>query len=308
MKLILLLIILTPLILFAQKEVTLTESSEVKICGRILYIDGIYVYNGNIRADISTLMQENSKPIIGGYKMGDTIDIKSGCRYYVTMIQKFGLNSSKGYVILSKEQDLTAYLDMGLSILKLDEKFNIGSQEWRATRISKDDADFEIKRSKKKTESVTLKKNDLIWNGFTLYKISDFLANASDKLNEQWTIELKVVKDYSYLNPNTPSIDGELINPPPMGIDSPTRLIIRKMKYYPKEEFDQKEYDATPVKYWVLKVFLYHTGRARPMIEMDLLGYKTMEEYEGFKAFDTEAEVLEFAKVNGVTDIVLEEK
>lgn len=308
MKLIILLILLTPLFLFAQKEIEITEGSEVKVCGRILYIDGIYVYDGNIRADISILMQKNSKPIIGGYKLGDTIDIKSGCRYYVTMIQKFGLNSALGYVILSKEQELIAYLDMSLSILKLDEKFNIGSQEWRATRISKDDADFEIKRSKGKTESVTLKKNDLIWNGFILYSISDFLANASDNPNDQWQIELKKVKDYSYLNLNTPSIDGELINPPPDMLRGETELIIRKMKYYPKQKFNKEEFDNTPVKYWVLKVMYYHGGIARPVIEVERDGKKMFLEYDAYKSFENEEEVLEFAKVNWITDIILEEK
>lgn len=306
MKLILLLILFTPLFLFAQ-DITLTEGSDVEICGRILYIDGIYVYDGNIRADISILMQKNSKPIIGGYKLGDTIDIKSGCTYYITMIQKYGLTSSKGYVVLSKEQDLTAYLDMGLSTLKLDEKFNIGSQEWRATRISKDDADFEIKRSKGKTESVTLKKNDLIWNGFILYRISDFLANASDNPNDQWQIELKKVKDYSYLNLNTPSIDGELINPPPDMPSGNTELIIRKMKYYPKQKFNKEEFENTPVKYWVLKVMYYHGGIARPVIEVERDGKKMFLEYDAYKSFETEEEVLEFAKVNGITDIILTE-
>lgn len=307
MKLILLLILLTPLFLFAQEEITLPEGSDVEICGRTLYIDGIYVYDGNIRADISVLMQKNSKPITGGYKLGDTIDIKNGCIYYITMIQKYGLTSSKGYVVLSKEQDLTAYLDMGLSTLKLNEKFNIGSAEWRATRISKDDADFEIKNSKGKTESVTLKKNDLIWNGFIAYTISDFLANASDKLNEQWSIELKQVKDYSYLNLSTPSIDGELINPPPDMPRGETELIIRKMKYYPKQKFNKEEFDNTPVKYWVLTVFFYHGGIARPVIEVERNGKKMFLEYDAYKSFETEEEVLEFAKVNGVTDIVLSE-
>lgn len=291
--------------IFAQ-DITIEEGSEAKICGKIIRVEGIWKDNGRIKADISTLAQKNSKPMIGGYKIDDELDIKSSCKYYIKIIQKFGLRSDKGYVTLTDKLDPTDYLDMGLSSVSLNGKFNIGNKEWTVTRISNDDADFEIKSRKEESKTVTLKKNDLIWKGFELYKISDLVNTSTDALRPYWEVKFEEVKDYSYLNPNTSVIPGEDINVP-KGIDSPTMLIIRKMKYYPKQKFIQAEHDATPMKYWVLKVFLYQTGIGRPMIEINFLGVKSMQEYEGYKSFDTEAEVMEFAKANNVSDIVLEE-
>ncbi|MBN8571320.1 MAG: hypothetical protein J0M18_16990 [Ignavibacteria bacterium] len=291
--------------LFAQ-DMSLTENSDAQVCGRTVRVDGIWIDNGRIKADISVLIQKNSKPIIGSYKMGDTIDIKTGCRYFIKLIEKFGLNSNTGWVVFSQQQDISDYLGLRLSTLRMNDKFNIGGNEWLVTGISKDEAQFRVENGLN-YDTVTLKKNDMIWKRFGAYYIADIIDESTDVFYKSWKIELKDVKDYSYLNTTAPVIRGEDMNAP-KGIDSPTMLILRKMKYYPKQKFVQEEYDATPVKYWVLKVFMYHTGIARPMIEIDFLGNKSMEEYEGFKSFDTEEEALEFAKVNNVMDIILEEK
>lgn len=305
MKLLLLLILLTPLFLSAQ-ELSITENSEAVECGRIIRVEGIWIDNGSIKADISILANKSSKPITGGYKMGDTIDIKSGCRYFIKLIQKYGVNSNSGYVVFTQEQDISDYLAIGLSTLRLNDKFNIGGNEWLVTGISKDEAQFKVE-SGLNYDTIRLTKNDIIWKGFEAYYISDIVNESSDNFYKSWKIELKQVKNYSYLNTHDTGIRGEDINAP-MGIDSPTQLIIRKMKYYPKQKFNQEEYDATPVKYWVLKLFFYHTGIGHQMIEVEQLGQKMNVEFEGYKSFDTEAEVMEFARVNGISDIVLQEK
>jgi len=289
---------------FSQDNHTIYEKSEDKICGKIIRLDGVWVENGRLKADISILAKQYSKPMTGGYKMGDTIEIKSGCKYFVKLIQKFGINDgAKGYVELSNEVDLSDYLDVSMGNLRLNEKFYTGNTDWKVTSISKDEAEFTQQATKTTTEkTIIVKKGDIIWKGFAGYEITDFLANTSDKLSEQWTIELKQIKDFSY---RTVVIPGDLYNAP-KEMTGTVQYVIRKMKYYPKQKFNQAEYDAVPVKYWVLKVFNYPTGEAHMMIEVTVLGEKSFQEYEGYKSFDTEAEALEYAKANGITDIKLE--
>lgn len=294
--------------IFSQDNHIIYEKGEDKICGKIIRLDGVWIDNGRMKADISTLEQKNSKPVIGSYKIGDTISIKSGCKYFVKLIQKEGLKEdAKGYIEISNEVDLTAYLDVALDNLQLNDKFYIGNFDCIVTRISKDEAEFTQKATQTTpAKTVIMKKNDIIWKGFEAYYISDFLANASDKIEQQWTIEIKPVKDYSYISGTV--IPGELMNAPkgdfPIGSEE---LIIRKMKFYPKQKFVQEEYDKIPVKYWVLKVLYYPGVIARQVIEVERDGKKRMLEFDAYKSFDTEEEVLEFAKVNGITDIKLEE-
>ena len=293
---------------FSQDNHIIYEKGEDNICGKIIRVDGIWIDNGRIKADISILSQKSSKPIIGGYKMGDTIDIKSGCKYYVKLLQKYGMgNEAQGFVQLSDKVDDTEYLGVAMGNLRLNEEFYTGNIDWKVTRISKDETEFTQKATKTTpANTVVMKKNDIIWKGFEAYYISDFLANASDKIEQQWIIEIKPVKDFSYLAKT--ETYGERISLPkddlPIGMEE---LIIRKLKFYPKQKFVQEEYDKIPVKYWVLKVLYYHGGIARQMIEVERDGKKRMLEFDAYKSFDTEEEVLEFAKVNGITDIKLEE-
>jgi hypothetical protein len=290
-------------------QLSITENSESIECGRIIHVEGIWIDNGEIKADISIFQKKSSKPITGGYKMGDTIDVKSGCRYFIKLIEKFGLNSNSGYVVFSKEQDISDYLAIGLSTLRMNDKFSTGGSEWMVTGITKDEAQFKVE-SGLNYDTVRLKKNDMIWKGFEAYYISDIVDESTDKFYKSWKLELKQVKDYSYLQKpeiNDVAIDKSL-KTDPIKYEPGEMLIIRKMRYYPKQKLDTEEYMNTPVKYWVLRVYKAPMGIARQMIEVEQDGPKVMLEYDAYKSFDTEEEVMEFAKVNGVTDVVLEEK
>lgn len=88
----------------------ITEGSESVICGHIVIIDALWYYDGTIKADISILEKQNSKPITGGYKKGDEITISSepGCTFYVYSIEKIGGLKSKGMVILSKSPPVSS--------------------------------------------------------------------------------------------------------------------------------------------------------------------------------------------------------
>ncbi len=307
MKLILLLILLTPLFLFAQEEIIIPESTDIEICGRTLQITGFWIDNGIIKADISNYMQKNSKPIMGGYKTGDTIRIKEGCSYRIVYMEKFGLNNtSKGRIVLSNSIDYAHLVPSSDEFtMGHSDEYNLGNEKWKVKNVLKNSALIEITDKDLNVKTIELRVSDMIWFGESAYYITDFPGTAAAN---QWLMNLKKVKDYSYLNLNTPSIDGELINPPPDMLRGETELIIRKMKYYPKQKFNKEEFDNTPVKYWVLKVMYYHGGMARPVIEVERDGKKMFLEYDVYKSFETEEEVLEFAKVNKITDIILEEK
>lgn len=307
MKLILLLILLTPLFLFAQEEIIIPESTDIEICGRTLQITGFWIDNGIIKADISNYMQKNSKPLMGGYKINDTIRIKEGCSYKIVYMEKFGLNNtSKGRIVLSNSIDFTR------SIPRSDEftmghgdEYNLGNEKWKVKNVLKNSAIIEITDKDLNVKTVELRVSDMIWFGESAYYISDFQGTAAVN---QWLMNLKKIKDYSYLNTKDPVIPGEDINAPHILPRGETELIIRKMKYYPKQKFNKEEFDNTPVKYWVLKVMYYHGGMARPVIEVERDGKKMFLEYDAYKSYETEEEVLEFAKVNKITDIILEEK
>jgi len=307
MKLIILLILLTPLFLFAQEEITIPESTDIEICGRTLQITGFWIDNYELKADISNYMQKNSKPFMGGYKTGDTISIKEGCSYKIVYMEKFGLNNtSKGRIVLSNTIDYTRFVPRSDEFtMGHGDEYNLGNEKWKVKDVLKNSALIEITDKDLNVNTVELRVSDMIWFGESAYYITDFPGTAAAN---QWLMNLKKVKDYSYLNTKDLVIPGEDINPPHILPKGETELIIRKMKYYPKQKFNKEEFDNTPVKYWVLKVMYYHGGIARPMIEVERDGKKMFLEYDAYKSFDTEAEVMEFAKVNGITDIVLEEK
>ena len=69
-----------------------------------MIVDALWVFEGTIKADISILEKQNSKPITGGYSKGDLITLSSepGCTYYIYSVTKYGNSKNKGLVTLSK--------------------------------------------------------------------------------------------------------------------------------------------------------------------------------------------------------------
>jgi hypothetical protein len=310
--------ILTFIFLFTSnvysQEVPLIENTSLELCGRILFIDGFYVDNYETKVDISNYMTETSKPIIGGYKLGDTIHVTNGCRYRICTISKYAIKNPGGMemrfggeIMLAIKCDVTYTHHKNIFTMASGDRQKFGSLDWTVKNISMNSASIELKNDTAAL-NFNLEKNSIVWFGGAVYYVSNFLAQATDDPDKTWLIEFTKAKDYSYLTGEV--IPGELINAP-HDITLPTGtswLIIRKMKFVPKKRVDEEELAKIPVKYWVLQVYNYHGGIARPVIEVNTGGVKRYLEFDAYKSFETEAEALEFAKLNSITDIVLEEE
>lgn len=88
-----------------------------------------------------------------------------------------------------------------------------------------------------------------------------------------------------------------------------TELIVRKMRYYPiTENFNQEEYNNTPAKYYVLKIY-YRKISNEPRLYVLVERYRNefQFQFEVYKSFETKEDVLKFAKANGIEDIILDE-
>ena len=99
-------------LIFTQTDITLYEGKSSDICGKIVIFDGIWISNGEQFADISVLEKENSKPITGGYKKYDKIEINN-CTYYITAIYKNGINPTGTVKLSSKITEMSETVMFG---------------------------------------------------------------------------------------------------------------------------------------------------------------------------------------------------
>lgn len=189
----------------------ITEGSEAVICGHIIIIDALWYYDGTIRADISILEKQNSKPITGGYKKGDEITISSepGCTYFVYSITKLGGLKSKGMVSLSKSPPLSN-IDVKKDIITQEENssYNFGIYDWYIESIineyGKTIANITITKNTSLIENLVLSEGDLVWLGEKLFKVvlikarSKFVKTDPEKIYEPLPgkIEFKAVTEY----------------------------------------------------------------------------------------------------------------
>jgi hypothetical protein len=283
-------------------EIVITEGSTIEICGRTVAIEGLWIDNFELKADISVYYQKNSKPVTGGYKSGDTIFISDVCKHRIKSILKFGLNS-KGKVVLSNHIKLYIGDVRGGFMMTQSKKYYFGDGDWEIKKVFKDSAEIYSWENGVTLNTFILKHDDIVWTGKYAYSISRFIESDDDE-PDSGGIVFKLIKDLSYINRD--SDPEEMLNPPVHLLAGNTELIIRKMKLYPKKRIDEEELKNTPVKFWVLKIFYYPRGIASMVIEVERNGEKLMVEFEGYKSFDTVEEVMEFARVNKITDIKLE--
>lgn len=300
--------------IYSQSYIGLSEDMPVvEICGQTLMLGGFFIDNYQIKVDIMVFDTPQSKPVIGSYTFGDTVSMLNTCKFPVVYMKKYAIKNPGGTelrfgsrVILARyplnshpEHGETFMMDSGDT-----QKFT-DSITWVTKEVSMNSAHIELQKDTQ-TININLERNSIVWFGENAYYVSNFLAQATDDPSKAWLIEFTRVKDYSYLTGE--SIAGKDIN---SSIDFPSGdswLIIRKMKYYSNKRVDEQELANTPVKYWVLQVYNYHGGIAKPVIEVNLNGEKRFLEYSAYKSFETEEEVLEFARINGVMDVVLEEE
>ncbi len=206
-----LLIVLGNSISFTQDKINITESNDTTICGKIVVVDALWVYEGTLKADISILEKQNSKPITGGYKKGDEITISSepGCTYYVYSIVKYGTSKNKGSVSLSKTApDNKPEIKDGTFSELENTSFKVGEYDWYISSIYSEGnnitANISITKNTALIENLTLIKGDMVWLGEYLYKVETIRTKFKDNIKDPsgnyeynpGEITFKAVKEY----------------------------------------------------------------------------------------------------------------
>ncbi|MEO8511981.1 MAG: hypothetical protein ABI543_00345, partial [Ignavibacteria bacterium] len=169
------------------------------------------VNEGILKADISLLEKQNSKPVTGGYKKGDetTISSEPGCTYYIYSITKYGSSGSIGMVTLSKSAPVVLPEMHDGRIKEYENKsILIGDYDFYVRKVfdnGKDiAANIKVTKNTALIEDLELKKGDYIWMGENLYQIENIAAAFRDKVkdpngNYEWNpgyITFKVVQEY----------------------------------------------------------------------------------------------------------------
>jgi|SRR4030095_10616219 len=305
--------------IFSQNEIKITEKGSVEICGHYVIVDGIWISDGIIKASISVLENQNSKPIIGGFKKGDEIKISSGddCNYYIFSVNKAGLNASKGYVVISKTPQYEPVQACGDYITFYEsQKIQLDTLDWYLMSVvpgenEKSSAKIDLYYNSNLTSSLSLKENDYLWTGECLYMVDTVQMASKDNIPDPdgnyeinpARVFFKKVNEYFY--PSADSIKGEQINKPN---ETGTEYIIRKALLYTGKKPTKKELKNTKPKIWLLKIFYEARGGATRLIQIEREGKSIMVEFQPVRTFENEAEALEYAKEKGITDIDFQEK
>jgi hypothetical protein len=196
---------------YAQKDaVYIYESDMTELCGRYVRLEGIWIDNGVRKADISILESQNSKPITGGYKWNDTLQIgeKKKCSFYIHEVYKKGI-LTKGVVKISAENpEVTLSVMQGIFSLK--EGDNIYEDNtYVISKINKNSSgiptvEIKIKREDLDT-TLYYKSGDKIWYEGFPFELSNISADTK-------TCEFTKMNNYSYTSGD--SIKGKDINKP----------------------------------------------------------------------------------------------
>jgi hypothetical protein len=196
---------------YGQDEITLTEGIPQEICGRYVILDGVWADNGVQKADITVLLTMQSKPITGGYSKGTEINIsdKSGCKFYVYSILKYGKN--KGTVVLSAKfpektlSDCKESITFWESVYQTND-FVTGIYSWSLSAIPDTNTAVMKMANKDSISTLTLKKGDVVWMGECLYRLDVISLESWDNVKDPdghyemnpAEINLKKVQNYYY--------------------------------------------------------------------------------------------------------------
>jgi hypothetical protein len=294
--------------------VTIKEREGINICGQDLIVDKIWMNEGIIRADISMLEQPNSKPITGGYKKGDELQLSGseGCTYYIASISKSGLDSGKGRVLLSKIAP-AGFLQICEDSLFWEErgKYWFDTLDYRVTAIREGDDGVlmaEINTSYKSSSiaHLFLRENDVIWAGECLYKVTYLRGHIYNSMGKEWEIEpgkLVLTRQNYYTNSSNEYMYG-LENQP--GIKK--YYVIRKATLYKGMKPTKEELENNGPQLWLLQVFFESRIGASRTMKIVKDGKEIIVQYDAVRTFKNDEEALEYAKENSITDVKLEEE
>lgn len=294
----------------------INEGEMINICGKLLAIDGIWINEGVIRADISILEKQNSKPITGGFKRGDSLEIlgTDNCKYYISSITKSGLDSSKGKVVLSNTPP-PDYMKICEDTLVWKEgiKNRFDTLDHKLTLIRNRDDDkltaiVEVSCKSAFMKDLELKKNDLLWAGECLYKVTAIATETGSGVGNNREIvpgHLVLSRQNYYIHSSIEEIKG-LNNLP--NIISKSYFVIRKAQLYKGMKPTKEELESKGPKLWLIQIFFKSRGIASRSMKVMLAGKMVTVEFEPVRTFNDEDEALVYAKENSITDIKLEEE
>ena len=176
---------------FSQDNINIPEGNDTTICGKIVFVDALWVYEGTLKADISILEKQNSKPITGGYKKGDEITISSepGCTYYIYDISKSGRTQDKGYVTLSKSPpEVIPELHIRSFQQKEGSSFKVGVNDWFIQSITAGgDAYFAniiITYNTELVDNIKLSNGEFVWYENNVYRVENIIPKFKDKIKD----------------------------------------------------------------------------------------------------------------------------
>ncbi|RPI16202.1 MAG: hypothetical protein EHM58_12450 [Ignavibacteriae bacterium] len=283
------LFLLIPLISFSQTiDTTLYEKELINFCGKIVVLDGIWVSEGKLKADISVLERVNSKPVTGGYSAGESIFINDSCRLYINFIKKTGFKDAVGYAVLTSfiidiiaADNCTDKME-----LLIGQTYTLNNKEYKIKELPPIRGLPGEVALESVDEKIVLKIDDIYWNTKCLLKLT-YIDNK----------KIIFEKQDSYFYSSGDVIPGELINAPVT--EDLYKLIIRRA---PKQK--SMKAPESEEKISLLKIYFKVKEHAtRPTIEYEENGVKTWLVYDVIRTFESEEEALNYAKENNITDI-----
>ncbi|MFI5211583.1 MAG: hypothetical protein ACHQIH_01770 [Ignavibacteria bacterium] len=305
------------LYLFSQEErIQIRETEGINLCGHELFVDGIWMNEGIIRADISVLERPNSKPITGGYKRGDTLIIygADSCKYFVYSITKSGLDTGKGTVILSNTPP-AEYLPICEDTLdwKESSKNWFDTLDYKVTSISKGDdgklsAEIDVAHKSALITRIILRENDVIWSGECIYRVTYLIGEMGISKGNKWEVEpghLILTRQNFFIHSSNEEIKG-LDNPP--NVISISHFIIRKAQLYKGMKPTKEEIENKGPKLWLIQIYYESRKGASRLMKVMHDGKEIMVQFEPVRTFKDEEEAMKYAKENSITDIKLEEE
>lgn len=314
---VILLSLLSSSLISQTNDILISERSSVEVDGHLLHLEGIWMSDGIIRADVSVLETKNSKPMTGGYKKGDEIKINNSHehKYYIKDIKKFGTDIN-GYVVLStlkSDTPVSSFCD-GMMMVYESYTFKYDSISFTFSKIIRDDSGkltiSVLKKSDNYIYEYLIKEGDVHWNGDCVYMLESIMLSNIDNSenknagqdNNPKVLLFRKLNNVFYSS-NDFLIKGETLNAPVIRVDSSSFYIIRKMKLYKKKRPTDDEIKNETEKIYLLRVYSEKGNIARLVIEIEKNGKKMFLEFDAVRVFKDEDEALEFAKNNGIKDI-----
>lgn len=201
-------------ILRAQDEIEIFEKDLLEISAGNIVLDGIWIQDGEIKADISFMKNKWGKPITGGYKEGDEISF-GDTKYYIKEIRKWGKDEKGKIKLTMTKQEIIKYPLFDEYIIQYPGNIMFSENlNWyfESIEFNQDEQKTAIFSKSNDTNKELLMNGEILWTGNAAYKVDSLIIDNYNPGENNSRMILKKVIDYFY---NTGLIiPGELINAP----------------------------------------------------------------------------------------------